>query len=73
MVAVGENTGTLDAQLARLAGEYRQRLDHLIATLSEVIKPVVILLAGAFFIFIVIALLFPVYDLIRQSMLLQNR
>jgi general secretion pathway protein F/type IV pilus assembly protein PilC len=73
MVAVGENTGTLDGQLARLAAEYRQRLDHLIATLAEVIKPVVILLAGAFFVFIVIALLFPVYDLIRQSMLLQGR
>jgi Type II secretory pathway, component PulF len=68
MIAVGEDTGTLDEQLEYLAAEYRQRLDHLIASLSEIIKPAVILLAGVLFIFIVVVLLLPVYDLIRQSM-----
>ncbi len=72
MVSVGEETGTLDQQLERLAREYRQRLDHLIGSLSEIIKPAVILLAGAFFIFIVIVLLLPVYDLIRQSMVISG-
>jgi general secretion pathway protein F/type IV pilus assembly protein PilC len=72
MIAVGEHTGTLDEQLERLAAEYRRRFDHVVASLAEVIKPAVILLAGAFFIFIVVALLLPVYDLIRQSMLLQT-
>ena len=71
MISVGENTGSLDEQMERLAAEYRRRFDHLIASLSEIIKPVVILLAGALFVFIVVALLLPVYDLIRQSMLLQ--
>lgn len=70
MIAVGEDTGTLDEQLEYLAAEYRQRLDHLIATLSEIIKPAVILLAGVLFIFIVVVLLLPVYDLIRQSMVI---
>lgn len=72
MIAVGEDTGTLDEQLEYLATEYRQRLDHLIATLSEVIKPAVILLAGLLFIFIIVVLLLPVYDLIRQSMVIQH-
>jgi general secretion pathway protein F/type IV pilus assembly protein PilC len=71
MIAVGEHTGSLDEQMERLAVEYRRRFDHLIASLAEIIKPMVILLAGAFFVFIVVALLLPVYDLIRQSMLLQ--
>jgi general secretion pathway protein F/type IV pilus assembly protein PilC len=71
MISVGENTGSLDEQMERLAAEYRRRFDHLIASLSEIIKPAVILLAGALFVFIVVALLLPVYDLIRQSMLLQ--
>ncbi|MDR3157769.1 MAG: type II secretion system F family protein [Zoogloeaceae bacterium] len=71
MIAVGEHTGSLDEQMERLSAEYRRRFDHLIASLAEIIKPVVILLAGAFFVFIVVALLLPVYDLIRQSMLLQ--
>jgi general secretion pathway protein F/type IV pilus assembly protein PilC len=68
MVAIGENTGSLDNQLSYLADEYRQRAEHMIASLSEIIKPVVILFAGVFFIFVIVVLLLPVYDLIRQSM-----
>ncbi|MDR1367964.1 MAG: type II secretion system F family protein [Candidatus Accumulibacter sp.] len=68
MIAVGENTGTLDEQLEHLAQEYRRRLTHVIASLSEIIKPVIILAAGAFFIFVIVALLLPVYDLIGQVM-----
>ncbi|GHT95555.1 type II secretion system protein [Betaproteobacteria bacterium] len=70
LVAVGEETGTLDDQLAYLADEYRQRFQHLVETLAEVIRPAIILLAGAFFILVIIVLLLPVYDLIRQSMLI---
>jgi general secretion pathway protein F/type IV pilus assembly protein PilC len=73
LVAVGEETGTLDEQLARLADEYRRRFNHLVDTLAEVIRPAVILMAGAFFIFLIIVLLLPVYDLIRQSMLITGR
>ena len=73
LVAVGEETGTLDEQLARLADEYRRRFNHLVETLAEVIRPAVILVAGAFFIFLIIVLLLPVYDLIRQSMLISGR
>lgn len=67
MVAVGEATGTLERQLRHLAVEYRRRLDHLIGSLSEVIKPAVILLAGALFLLLVVAFLLPVYDLVRQA------
>ena len=69
MIAVGEETGSLDRQLKHLAQEYRQRLAHLIATLSEVIKPAIILLAGGFFLLLVVALLVPIYDLVRQASL----
>jgi general secretion pathway protein F/type IV pilus assembly protein PilC len=68
MISVGEETGTLDEQLGHLAQEYRRRLTHVIASLSEIIKPVIILAAGAFFIFVIVALLLPVYDLIGQVM-----
>jgi general secretion pathway protein F/type IV pilus assembly protein PilC len=69
MIGVGEESGSLDAQLSHLAGEYRQRLARLIASLSEIIKPVIILAAGAFFVLLVVALLLPMYDLIRQASL----
>jgi type II secretory pathway component PulF len=66
MIAVGEETGSLDTQLKHLAHEYRERLAHLIASLSEIIKPLIILAAGAFFILLVVALLLPIYELVRQ-------
>lgn len=66
MITVGEQTGTLNVQLRHLASEYRERLAHLIASLSEIIKPLIILAAGAFFIVLVVALLLPIYELVRQ-------
>ena len=50
-----------------MAHEYRLRLDHLIGSLAEIIKPAVILVAGALFLLLVIAFLLPVYDLVRQA------
>lgn len=67
MIAAGEESGTLETQLNHLAQEYRQRLAHLIATLSEIIKPLMILAAGLFFLLLVVALLLPIYDLVRQA------
>ncbi|QOC22173.1 type II secretion system F family protein [Wenzhouxiangella sp. AB-CW3] len=67
MIGVGEESGSLDEQLTHLADEYRRRLEVVVRSLAEIIKPAVILVAGALFIFLVIALLIPVYDLIQQS------
>jgi type II secretory pathway component PulF len=68
MIIVGENTGTLDKQLSFLAEEYRRRLHRVIATLSEIIKPLTIVIAGGVFLILIIALMLPVYDLISQTM-----
>ncbi|MEK7885717.1 type II secretion system F family protein [Burkholderia contaminans] len=69
MIAVGENSGSLDRQLQHLAKEYRLRLDRIIGSLSEVIKPLIIVVAGAFFVVIIMALLLPIYDLVKQAMI----
>ena len=67
MISVGEETGTLDRQLRHLAAEYRQRFDHVMESLGEIIRPAVILIAGAIFILMIVALLLPVYDLVKQA------
>lgn len=67
MISVGEESGSLDKQLDRLAIEYRKRLEVVVSSLSEIIKPALILIAGALFIFLIVALLLPIYDLVRQS------
>lgn len=68
MIAVGEESGSLDRQLTHLASEYRSRLSRVVATLSEIIKPVIVLIAGALLLLFVVALVLPVYDLIGQAM-----
>jgi len=68
MISVGEETGSLDEQLAHLAQEYQHRLNNVIASLAEIIKPAVILLAGGLFILLVVSMLLPVYDLVKQAM-----
>lgn len=68
MIEVGERSGTLDAQLAHLARLYSERLHQLMANLGEIFKPLVIMLVGGFFALLVVALMLPVYDLIRQTM-----
>ncbi len=69
LVNVGELSGNLDKQLTTLAEEYRRRLEHVIGTISEVLKPLVILVAGGFFILMVIVFLLPVYQLIAKATL----
>lgn len=67
MIGIGEETGSLDKQLRHLAEEYRLRFNHVMDSLGEIIRPLLILLAGAFFILMIIALLLPVYELIQQT------
>ena len=66
LVNVGEQSGNLDYQLRILAEEFGRRFKYTIDTITEVVKPLVILIAGAFFIFMVVVFLLPIYDLIRQ-------
>jgi general secretion pathway protein F/type IV pilus assembly protein PilC len=66
LVKVGEQSGNLDYQLRILAEEFGRRFNHTIDTITEIVKPLVIVIAGAFFIFMVVIFLLPIYDLIKQ-------
>ncbi|MDH7942550.1 type II secretion system F family protein [Pseudohongiella sp. SYSU M77423] len=66
MISVGEQTGGLDVQLRYLADDYRRRFDHVVASIAEIVKPVVMLLAGGLFVIMIMALFLPIYELIRH-------
>ncbi|TXC62110.1 type II secretion system F family protein [Piscinibacter aquaticus] len=68
MISVGEQSGCLDSQLQYLANEYRNRLSILVKSLSELITPALVLLAGGLFLVLISVFLVPVYDLVRQSL-----
>lgn len=68
IVSAGEKSGSLDRQFAYLANHFTHELKTLIDGFSEALKPLIVIVAGGFFIFLIVALLLPIYDLVRQTM-----
>jgi general secretion pathway protein F/type IV pilus assembly protein PilC len=64
MINVGEQSGTLPEQLNHIAGDYRNRLSVLVATIGKIIEPAVLVIAGIMFAIIIGGLFLPVYDLV---------
>jgi len=68
MVAVGEETGALDAMLAKIADFYEDQVDASVKSLTSILEPVMIVVIGGMVGFIVISMylpLFKVYDQIN--------
>jgi type II secretory pathway component PulF len=66
LVNIGEQTGRLPEQMKMLANHYFNEVQNLIQTLSKVLEPAIIVIAGILFLIIIIALIGPVYELISQ-------
>jgi type II secretory pathway component PulF len=66
MINVGEMSGSLTEQLDYVSEEYRKKLGLLVASLGKMLEPLVLIVAGAFFAIIIMALLLPIYDLVSQ-------
>ena len=66
MINVGEMSGSLTDQLDYISEEYRKKLSLLVASLGKMLEPFVLIVAGAFFAIIIVALLLPIYDLLSQ-------
>ena len=66
MINVGESTGTLDQRLTYLADMYQEKTTRFVEVMGKMIEPIVMALSGGLFIFIVVSLIGPVYDLISQ-------
>lgn len=63
MVAVGENTGTLDATLAKITEIYDDEVESAIAAMTSMIEPIMIVIIGSIVGFIVIAMYLPIFDI----------
>jgi type IV pilus assembly protein PilC len=66
MLRVGEDTGTLDRQLALAADFYQAELTHKIKRLTALFEPAVILVMGAIVGFVAIALVSAMYGIFNQ-------
>ena len=63
MVAVGEESGTVDAALLKVAAAYERELDRVLRTLTAILEPVLLVFVGTIVLGIVLATLLPVFQL----------
>ena len=66
MVAVGEETGNLDAMLSKISDFYDTEVEYLLSSLTSMLEPIMIVGMGAVVGFIVISVFLPLYNLIGQ-------
>lgn len=62
MVAVGEESGTVDAALLKVASAYEREIDRAVRTLTAVLEPALLVLVGGILMFIVLGTLLPVFQ-----------
>ena len=63
MVSVGEETGSLDALLEKVADFYESRVDASLTTINSLIEPVMIIVIGGFVLIFVLSMYMPIFKL----------
>ena len=66
MIAVGEQTGSLDQMLGRIADFYEDEVDIAVGALTTVIEPLLMVCLGGVVGFIVIAMYLPIFSIAGQ-------
>jgi type IV pilus assembly protein PilC len=63
MISVGEETGSIEEILEKLADFHEKELESLVANLSSVLEPLIMVLLGGAIGFIVMSILQPIYQM----------
>lgn len=63
MVAIGEESGALDAMLGKVAEFYEEEVDAAVASLSSLMEPVIMVILGGLIGGLVIAMYLPIFKL----------
>ena len=63
MVAVGEKSGELEQMLGRAADAYDNEVEASVNALSSVMEPMIVVFMGAIVLFIVMAVMLPIFEL----------
>lgn len=63
MIAVGEESGTMEKVLAEVANFYETEVDETVSNLSSIIEPILIMVIGAMVGVLAIGLILPIYNL----------
>ena len=63
MVAIGEESGSLDAMLSKVADFYEEEVDNLIDNLSSLMEPMIMVILGTLVGGLVVAMYLPIFKL----------
>jgi len=65
MVAVGERSGQLEEMLGKAADAYDDEVENAVVALTTILEPIIIVFMGGVVLFIVLAILLPIFELNR--------
>ena len=63
MVGIGEESGSLDAMLNRVADYYEEEVDNMVDTLTSLLEPLIIVVLGVLVGGLVISMYLPIFEL----------
>jgi type IV pilus assembly protein PilC len=63
MVAIGEESGSLDAMLAKVADFYEQEVDDAVDALSSLLEPLIMSILGILIGGLVVAMYLPIFKM----------
>jgi type IV pilus assembly protein PilC len=63
MVSIGEESGSLDAMLGKVADFYEEEVDEAVATLASLMEPIIMVFLGVIIGGLVVALYLPIFKL----------
>lgn len=69
MLRIGEQSGAIEAMLAKIADYYEKEVDTQIKSISTIIEPLLMVVLGVFAFIIVAAVLLPIYGLAGKSVI----
>lgn len=67
MISIGEETGTLDEMLSKTSQFYDEEVDTLVASLTSLIEPIIIVVLAVIVGFIVISIMLPIFSIYQYA------
>ena len=67
LISIGEESGTLEEMLERAADIYESEVENQIETMTNALEPALIVLVGVFGVFVIFAVLLPIYNLVSND------
>lgn len=67
LISIGEESGTLEEMLERAADVYEKEVENQIETLTNALEPALIVVVGIFGVFVIFAVLLPIYNLVGNN------